>query len=146
MSRIAFTPNRPLAPPRQASLSIFSPAVPRSSGADLVVRSATLWSEVHSPVVGRRVAGTVPVAVAAGLASLLASAWFVSSGLSLAYGDALSHLTIARRIFDTMSEPGLGQLGTVWLPVPHLLLGPFVLWLWAWQSGWGAAQIGRAHV
>ncbi|MCA0295803.1 MAG: hypothetical protein LCH96_10950 [Actinobacteria bacterium] len=105
-------------------------------------RLARLWDELHSPVVGRRVPGTVPVSVAAGLVSLIASAWFVPSGLSLAYGDALSHLTIARRLMDTMTEPGLGQLGTVWLPVPHLLLAPFVLAIQAWQSGWGAAVLG----
>ncbi len=108
----------------------------------VIARAARLWDELHSPVVGRRVAGTVPVAVVAGLVSLLASAWFVPSGLSLAYGDALSHLTIARRLFDTMTNPGLAQLGTVWLPVPHLLLSPFVLSLQAWQSGWGAALLG----
>lgn len=107
-----------------------------------VARTARLWDELHSPVVGRRVPGTVPVAVVAGLVSLLVSAWLVPSGLSLAYGDALSHLTIARRLFDTMTNPGFAQLGTVWLPVPHLLLSPFVLSLQAWQSGWGAALLG----
>lgn len=91
---------------------------------------------------GRRVPGTVPVAVFAGVASLLASAYFVPAGLSLAYGDALAHLTIARRLFDTLSQPGIEQLGTVWLPAPHLLLAPFVVFLWAWQSGWGAALLG----
>ncbi len=119
-----------------------SSAVSLAPTTSLAVRAARLWNELHSPVVGRRIPGTVPVAVLAGLASLLASAWFVTSGLALAYGDALSHLTIARRLADTMTEPGLGQLGTVWLPVPHLLLAPFVLTLWAWQSGWGAAALG----
>ncbi|MFT4109796.1 hypothetical protein [Propionicimonas sp.] len=116
--------------------------IPGSYRESAWARVARLWEELHSPVVGRRIAGTVPVSVVAGLASLAASASFVPSGLSLAYGDALSHLTIARRLFDTMTDPGLGQLGTVWLPIPHVLLAPFVLWLWAWQSGWGAALLG----
>jgi hypothetical protein len=106
------------------------------------MRAARLWNELHSPVVGRRIPGTVPVAVAAGLISLLASLYLVSSGLNLAYRDARSHLTIARRLFDTMNDPGLAQLGTVWLPVPHLLLAPFTLSLWAWQTGWAAALLG----
>ncbi len=42
------------------------------------------------------------------------------------YGDAVSHLVIARKIVDFQS-PGIHQLGTVWLPLPHILLLPFVL-------------------
>jgi hypothetical protein len=41
------------------------------------------------------------------------------------YGDAISHLVISREIFDSLS-PGFGQLGTVWLPMTHILLLPFV--------------------
>ncbi|MGC3994620.1 MAG: hypothetical protein QM779_11005 [Propionicimonas sp.] len=123
-------------------MTIVTTHVPGTTPEPVVARVARLWDELHSPVVGRRIAGTVPVSVVAGLVSLAASAWFVPSGLSLAYGDALSHLTIARRLFDTMTDPGLGQLGTVWLPIPHVLLMPFVLWLWAWQTGWGAALLG----
>ncbi len=105
-------------------------------------RLAQLQAEIRQPVVGRRVPGTVPVAVGSGLVSLAASAVFLGSGLSLAYGDALAHLTIARRLFDTLGTPGLGQLGTVWLPAPHLLLAPFVVLLGLWQNGWGGALLG----
>ena len=41
------------------------------------------------------------------------------------YGDGVSHLVIARRVFDSIT-PGLTQLGGVWLPMTHLLLMPFV--------------------
>ena len=41
------------------------------------------------------------------------------------YGDAISHLVISRRIVDWIT-PGLAQLGSVWLPMTHLLLLPFV--------------------
>ena len=41
-------------------------------------------------------------------------------GLTLAYPDAVSHLLIARRVVDA-TTPGAGQLGAVWLPLPHLL-------------------------
>jgi hypothetical protein len=41
------------------------------------------------------------------------------------YGDGVSHLVIARRVFDTLT-PALAQLGGVWLPMTHLLLMPFV--------------------
>ena len=42
------------------------------------------------------------------------------------FGDAASHLVGSRKIID-WKDPGLGQLGTVWLPLPHFLLLPFTL-------------------
>ena len=50
------------------------------------------------------------------------------------YGDAVAHLGIARRILDSRN-PGLSQLGGVWLPLPHLLLLPFVQKTEWWQNG-----------
>jgi len=35
--------------------------------------------------------------------------------------------------------PGLLQLGTVWLPLPHLLMLPFLVSRWMWQSGIGGS-------
>ena len=52
----------------------------------------------------------------------------------LFYGDAEAHLHIARRIFDS-HRPGLSQLGSVWLPLPHLLLAPFAAITPWWRSG-----------
>jgi hypothetical protein len=40
----------------------------------------------------------------------------------LYYGDAVSHLVGSRKLFDWAENPGLGQIGTVWLPLPHVLL------------------------
>ena len=57
-----------------------------------------------------------------------------SRGYLLLYGDAVAHLGIARRILDTRN-PGLVQLGGVWLPLPHLLMVPFVQKMSLWQSG-----------
>jgi Dolichyl-phosphate-mannose-protein mannosyltransferase len=59
-------------------------------------------------------------------------------GYVLLYGDAVAHLGIARRIFDTRN-PGLVQLGGVWLPLPHLLMLPFVQKMLWWQSGLAGA-------
>ncbi|GBC73559.1 hypothetical protein HRbin04_00962 [archaeon HR04] len=39
----------------------------------------------------------------------------------LYYGDAVSHLVGSRKLVD-WENPGLAQIGTVWLPLPHLLL------------------------
>ncbi len=56
----------------------------------------------------------------------------------LLYGDAVAHINIARRVFDSKT-PGLLQLGTVWLPLPHLLILPFIVPARMWQSGAGGS-------
>ena len=58
--------------------------------------------------------------------------------LLLLYGDAVAHLHIARRVFDSLN-PGFRQLGSVWLPLPHLLMIPFVMRMDWWQSGLAGA-------
>lgn len=74
------------------------------------------------------------------LAGLSAAAvWYHwRHGYLLYYGDAQAHLMIARRVIDSRA-PGLDQIGTVWLPLPHLLMLPFVgndRW---WHSGLAGA-------
>ena len=41
------------------------------------------------------------------------------------YADSVSHLVIARRVFDSI-YPNIGLLGSVWLPATHVMLMPFV--------------------
>ncbi len=64
--------------------------------------------------------------------------FYLRQGDLLLYGDAVAHINIARRVFDSRT-PGLLQLGTVWLPLPHLLMIPFLLSDWAWQTGVGGS-------
>jgi hypothetical protein len=56
----------------------------------------------------------------------------------LLYGDAVAHINIARRVIDSRT-PGLLQLGTVWLPLPHLLMLPFLISKWMWRTGIGGS-------
>jgi hypothetical protein len=70
--------------------------------------------------------------------AIIALEYFASRGMLLLYGDAVAHLHIARRIFDSRN-PGLTQLGGVWLPLPHLLLLPFVQKMDWWQTGLAGA-------
>lgn len=70
--------------------------------------------------------------------SLLSFLVYLQRGDLLLYGDAVAHINIARRVFDSRT-PGLLQLGTVWLPLPHLLMIPFLLSDSAWQTGIGGA-------
>jgi 4-amino-4-deoxy-L-arabinose transferase-like glycosyltransferase len=78
------------------------------------------------------------VAVLALVISLCALAYCLPRGLVLLYGDAVAHLHIARRMTDSLN-PGFRQLGSVWLPLPHLLLLPFVQKMSWWQSGLAGA-------
>jgi Dolichyl-phosphate-mannose-protein mannosyltransferase len=66
--------------------------------------------------------------------SVTAVWWCSSHGYTLYYGDAEAHLNIARRILDSRT-PGPEQLGTVWLPLPHLLMLPFVTREGWWRNG-----------
>src|ERR1700688_4641689 len=66
--------------------------------------------------------------------SITAATWCFGRGYVLYYGDAEAHLNIARRILDSRT-PGPEQIGTVWLPLPHLLMAPFVMRDDWWRSG-----------
>jgi len=78
------------------------------------------------------------VALIAVLVSLSSFLYYFQRSDLLLYGDAVAHINIARRVFDSQT-PGLLQLGTVWLPLPHLLMIPF-LWSEAmWRNGAGGS-------
>lgn len=57
-----------------------------------------------------------------------------SRGWLLYYGDAECHLDIARKIVDSQT-PGYGQIGTVWLPLTHWAMLPFVRRDDLWHNG-----------
>lgn len=65
---------------------------------------------------------------------MVAFGYCYQDNLLLLYGDAVAHLAIARRILDSTS-PGIRQIGSVWLPFPHLLLMPFAAKMSWWQTG-----------
>ncbi len=84
-------------------------------------------------------AGAMPMLALLLAAISVAAVWWCSArGYTLYYGDAEAHLNIARRILDSRT-PGPEQLGTVWLPLPHLLMIPFVARDSWWRSGWAGA-------
>ncbi len=74
------------------------------------------------------------VLVSCAAASVVAVLWSWRHEAMLNYGDAVAHLHIARRVFDC-HQPRFSQLGSVWLPLPHLLLIPFVQIYGWWASG-----------
>src|SRR6201981_137160 len=70
--------------------------------------------------------------------SVISFFYYLQHGDLWLYGDAVAHINIARRVFDSRT-PGLLQLGTVWLPLPHLLTIPFLLSHWLWRTGVGGS-------
>lgn len=81
---------------------------------------------------------TVPIALGALVLAFVALMVCITKGYLLLYGDAVAHLGTARRIVDTR-YPSLAQLGGVWLPLPHLLMVPFVERMMWWQTGLAGA-------
>jgi hypothetical protein len=83
----------------------------------------------------KAIAFACAVAIAGGVA-ICAANWFFARGYVLYYGDAESHFDIARRILDSRT-PGPEQIGTGWLPLPHILMIPFVMHGDWWRTGFG---------
>jgi hypothetical protein len=77
-------------------------------------------------------------------AVMSAAVWyFFSTGATLYWGDAEAHLDIARRVVDSLT-PGWAQLGTTWLPLPHLLMLPLVRYDRLWTTGLAGAVVSAA--
>lgn len=67
--------------------------------------------------------------------SIFAFLYFSSQNMAhLGYGDAMSRLNIARKIIDNLN-PGLAQFGDIWLPLPQMLMLPFVSINKLWHTG-----------
>ena len=86
---------------------------------------------------------SILVACAAAVVSIVALVYCLPRGMLLLYGDAVAHLHTARRLTDSL-YPGWRQLGSVWLPLPHLLVAPFVTSMRGWQTGIGGAPVSMA--
>jgi len=72
--------------------------------------------------------------------SILSFLFYYNNGLGLAYNDARSHLDIGRRVVEGL-KPGIAQLGSVWLPLTHLLMVPTIWNDFMWHSGLAGALI-----
>ncbi|QQS39488.1 hypothetical protein IPM62_02655 [Candidatus Woesebacteria bacterium] len=65
---------------------------------------------------------------------------YYQNGIGLAYNDARSHLDIGRRVVEGL-KPGIAQLGSVWLPLPHVLMIPTIWNDFFWHSGLSGALV-----
>jgi hypothetical protein len=89
---------------------------------------------LHIKKVFNKVNLLVAIGVLATLFALLSTYYSYMHHIIIAYGDSESHLNIAKRVVSSLS-PGLAQLGGIWLPLPHLLMVPFVYFNFLWRSG-----------
>lgn len=74
------------------------------------------------------------------IVSIYAFYVFYTNGIGLAYNDARSHLNIGRRVVEGL-KPGFAQLGSVWLPLPHLLMVPTIWSDFMWHTGLAGAIV-----
>ncbi len=79
--------------------------------------------------------------VIAAIAGLTAQVLSHSYNYAYAYRDAIYRMEAARRFFDSLTPGIINQIGTVWLPVPNLILMPFAMIDFLWETGLGAGII-----
>jgi len=78
-----------------------------------------------------------------GAFSIAALFYYYAHQQLLLYGDAVAHINIARRVVDNRHPLTFyGQLGTVWLPLQHIAMLPFVWSDALWRSGIAGAIPG----
>lgn len=78
--------------------------------------------------------------IIATLVSIASFVFYFQNGLGLSYNDARSHLDIGRRVVEGL-KPGMAQLGSVWLPLPHAVMIPTIWNDWMWHSGLAGAIV-----
>ncbi len=74
------------------------------------------------------------------LTSIVAFIYYYNTSVIVAYNDARAHLNMARLVFDNL-HPGFAQIGSVWLPLNHVLMLLFVWQDTLWQTGFAGSII-----
>lgn len=68
------------------------------------------------------------------LLAVLSTSYSFIHGYIISYGDAESHINIAKKVVSSLT-PGFAQLGGIWLPLPHIFMLPFVVFDPLWRTG-----------
>ncbi len=77
------------------------------------------------------------------LAALASVVFFYTRKLSNLYGDGIAHMEGARRLTDSLT-PGYAEIGSVWLPVYHLMVAPLAVNDFLWRTGLGGSLVSTA--
>jgi hypothetical protein len=83
------------------------------------------------------------VAAIAGVIAVNAFLYYLYRGQTYVHIDAIAHVNKARGLLDNF-ELGLRNLGTIWLPLPHLLAAPLAVFDPLWRSGAAGSLISVA--
>ncbi len=135
MSKVRATPEFPSIPEKQAQKTgLVGSLFPSSTGRSDVVSIVAVPSKEKNKPSNRWWLGAPGVAALTLIIQGSMVDWAWRHNLIYGFGDSLSHMTIARRIWDS-PNPGLSQLGTTWLPLPHLIFAISTLWMWSWRTG-----------
>jgi hypothetical protein len=83
------------------------------------------------------------VAAIAAVIIVNAFLYFLAHDQTFVHIDAIAHVNKARGLFDNLT-PGLKQLGTVWLPLPHILMAPLAVIDPLWRNGAAGSMVSIA--
>src|SRR3989441_2049330 len=83
------------------------------------------------------------VGVLASVIIVNAFLFFLSRDQTFVHIDAIAHVNKARGLFDSLT-PGLRQLGSIWLPLPHILIVPLTWFDALWTSGISGSLLSMA--
>ncbi len=106
------------------------PSIPEPSREPSTFSQFAVWSSLAAAVV---------IVATAGLSLYV----FYSRGLTNLYGDGIAHMEGARRLFDSLT-PGYQEIGTVWLPLCHLLVAPLAVNNHLWRTGLAGSFVSAA--
>jgi Dolichyl-phosphate-mannose-protein mannosyltransferase len=71
------------------------------------------------------------------------AAFFFFRGLTNLYGDSIAHMEGGRRLLDSLT-PGYAEIGSVWLPLYHILIAPLAQNDYLWRTGLGGTIVSSA--
>lgn len=74
---------------------------------------------------------------------IVALAYLTYHQLTYVHIDAIAHVNKARGLWDN-TTPGLKQLGSIWLPLQHLLIAPLTLSDTLWSTGIAGSLLSAA--
>ena len=89
-----------------------------------------MMSQMHEELQRDRFAVMVIAAVIIGGAL----AYLIKHNQTYIHIDAIAHVNKARGLWDN-TTPGLKQLGSIWLPLQHILIAPLTLSDYLWSTG-----------
>ncbi|MGQ9896109.1 MAG: glycosyltransferase family 39 protein [Acidobacteriota bacterium] len=111
-----------------------------------LIGSASVGNAPSSPAVSCPLSYPVWfIALGAAVIGGLTLAWVYARGWTNLYGDGQAHLAIARKLVDASPEMTWWgryiQLGSPWLPLPHVLAAPLTLSDTLWRTGLAGSLI-----